>query len=201
MAIPEAAVTLYLQLHLPCDQNLEGKPGGRTRQGVSRLGRVIAKSLEPRLERIGPIAAILTSSLPRATETASLYYRDAGVPIVEDERFCAIDYGAYQERPVTEIVRLQPDHVNREFPDGESFSQMASRYRSALDDVLRTWPGRRVLLIGHNESAAMLRHLCDAVPLGEALVENTLRRPPARDLVEHYASYMGPYVYDGTART
>lgn len=194
-------VTLYFQLHLPCDKNIEGKAGGRTQQGVSKYGHMLARHTRPDLAQIGPISAVVTSALPRAIETASLYFQDSDLPIIQDERLSSIDYGQLEDMPVADLLALQAQHIDQAFPGGESFLEMSIRYESCLNDLAQKWAGSRMLVIAHNESTPMLRHLCDNIPLAEALARAVAPKASGTRIVEYYRTVHGPFVYRQRAST
>ena len=190
-----AELNVFLQTHLPCDKNLEGLPGGRTKEGVSRFGRLLASYITLDEHRYGKISVIVSSTLPRAVETAELCFRKSNVPIRQDERLCPVDYGLHEERPMSEILKLQANHVMEPFPQGESYQDMADRYLGVLNDLIREYPGERVLLIGHGESRTVLMHHCQGIPLAEALDQSKSQRQVASNPVEHYSAFEGPFLY------
>jgi broad specificity phosphatase PhoE len=87
---------------------------------------------------------------------------------IDDPRLNNIDYGRYKGRPLSDTPRLAD--LDERYDGGESWNDVASRWRAFCAEVLTGHPGQLVLLAGQSATAPrMLRHLCNGVPLREAV--------------------------------
>jgi len=154
--------------HLPCLNNELGLCTGLSKQGVSDFGRSVAELVWLDDDVLKDVTTILSSTLPRAVETVRLCFRQLPVRLVFDERLAAIDYGVCHDFPMDVIQRGQEDHIYRPYPQGESYADMASRYRSCLQDSAAALCGQRAIIIGHYGTREILNHLVTGTPLDEA---------------------------------
>lgn len=119
-------------------------------------GRREAQLLAERLRR-EPIAAIYSSPLPRAVETAAPISRTLHLPIVTAEQLNEIDFGEWTGRP---IHALAPDPAWRLWnsrrslgraPGGESMLAAQMRVVGFMAELRETNRGRNVLLVSHGD--------------------------------------------------
>ena len=66
-----------------------------------------------------------------------------------DWRLRECDYGQCNGMPAAELHASRRDHLDRPYPDGESWRQAVARAARLLDDLPPRWDGQRVLIIGH----------------------------------------------------
>ncbi|MFC8846027.1 MULTISPECIES: histidine phosphatase family protein [unclassified Micromonospora] len=135
---------------------------------LSVRGRALAAELGDRRRGDG-IAAVFTSDLRRAVETAEIAFGGAGIPILHDWRLRECDYGARNGTPAAELHRGRAEHLDSPYPGGESWRQAVLRAGRFLDDVPLRWDGRRILVIGHVATRWALDHLLDGVGLEELI--------------------------------
>ncbi len=87
---------------------------------------------------------------------------------IEDERLNNIDYGVYKGRQLSDTP--SPCDLDSPFEGGESWNQVAVRWRSFCTEVLPKHEGKLVLLAGQSATAPrMLRHICNGISLGESI--------------------------------
>ena len=72
-------------------------------------------------------------------------------------------------RPSSDVNKAV--YLDQPYPEGESWRQAVQRCASVLDDIVRYWEGRRVLIIGHVATRWALDHVVNGVPL-ELLVRS-----------------------------
>lgn len=102
--------------------------------------RELAEAVRPR-----DIAAVHSSHLARARETAEIVASELGLEVAVDERLAESRRGSWEGRLLEEIERDEPDMwvawrrggADFRFPDGESLSEHAERVAAALADVRR----------------------------------------------------------------
>jgi broad specificity phosphatase PhoE len=135
---------------------------------LSDRGRALAAELGRR-RRDDDIAAVFTSDLRRAAETAEIAFRDSGIPVLHDWRLRECDYGPRNGMPAAELHERRADHLDRPYPGGESWRQAVRRVGGFLADVPTRWADRRILVIGHVATRWAFDHLLDGVPLEELM--------------------------------
>ncbi len=111
------------------------------------------------------LAAVFTSDLARAVETASLAFADTDIPILHDWRLRECDYGAGNGMPAIRLHRNRSEHLDTPYPGGESWRQAVRRVGRFLGDLSLRWSDTRVLVIGHVATRWAFDHLIDDVPL------------------------------------
>jgi 2,3-bisphosphoglycerate-dependent phosphoglycerate mutase len=131
---------------------------------LSERGRVQAAEVGLRRRDDG-LAAVFSSDLARAAETASIAFAGSPVPVLLDWRLRECDYGERNGMPTAELHATRADHLDRPYPGGESWRQAATRVGRFLGDLPLRWAGQRVLVIGHVATRWGLDHLIGGVPL------------------------------------
>ena len=102
---------------------------------------------------------VITSDLKHCVETVEIMFKDHGVPIHRDKRLRECDYGSFTGRPRAELLEIAGDMIDEPFTGGESYSQVMSRFRSFLVDLLDDRHGKSVLLLAHGSLLWGLEHL------------------------------------------
>ena len=136
---------------------------------LSETGRGLARSLGERRRDDG-LAAVFTSDLARALETAEIAFGSSGIPVREDWRLRECNYGELNGRPVAEIDAKRLRRIEESFPGGESYRDVVERIQSFLDELSLEFDGRRVLLIGHAATRWALDHLLIGTPLEDLVL-------------------------------
>lgn len=135
--------------------NASGLLLGRADPSLDEVGLVQAEHLAAALASEsaagGGIDRILSSPLTRTVQTAEAVARALGRTVEIEERFVELDYGEWDERPISEVTadewaRWRAD-VDFAPPGGESLAALGRRVRSALDEVVAS--GERTLVVTH----------------------------------------------------
>jgi broad specificity phosphatase PhoE len=134
---------------------------------LSEAGKRLASELGLR-HRGEPPAAVFTSDLRRAVETAEIAFGATDVPIFQDERLRECDYGELNGMPVQLLDAERARHVTTPFPGGQSYRQVVETVHSFLSEIEERWSGTRVVVIGHSATRWALDHLVNGVPLEES---------------------------------
>jgi len=135
-----------------------GRCYGSLDVGLSESGRM-QMALAGEAIRQEPIAAIYTSALIRAAESARILAgvlaRGGPIEVVDDLR--EIDFGDFEGKSYDEIARehpalfrrwmMQPTEVR--FPNGESFGVMRARVLAAFERICREREGQTVVIVSH----------------------------------------------------
>jgi broad specificity phosphatase PhoE len=159
-------IELVFETHSLSVDNERGIATGWLDGELSDQGREQARALGAR-RRADGVAAVFTSDLRRAVETAEIAFGDSGIPIYRDARLRECNYGELNGLPGALVGAEQADHVDVPFVGGESYTEAAERVRSFLYDLAHAWDESRVLLIGHTATRWALDHLLLGIPLAD----------------------------------
>ena len=159
---------IVFETHSWSEDNDRGVATGWLPGRLSSRGRALAAELGRR-RRQDAIAAVFTSDLRRAVETAEVAFQDTTIPILHDWRLRECDYGDRNGMPAENLHRDRTRHLDQPYPGGDSWRQAVHRVGSFLHDLPSRWNEQRVLVIGHVATRWALDHLIDGVPLEELI--------------------------------
>ncbi|MBA4181592.1 MAG: alpha-ribazole phosphatase [Anaerolinea sp.] len=136
--------------------NREGRFCGHFETALTDLGARQARALGERLA-LTPIAAVYTSDLSRAMETARLVLPGRNLPHRIDARLRELHYGEWEGEKEREIARRYPEQhrLMREEdpawrpPGGETIAEVRTRTYAALRKVAREHAHQTVLIVTH----------------------------------------------------
>ena len=156
-------------------------PGRAPGLHLSEDGRKQAETAAQRIAKVPRLAAIYSSPLERARETAEPLARARRMPVKIDRGLLECDFGDWTGRKLAELVkRPEWDVVQRHpsafrFPGGESFSEMQTRITGALARLVAEHPGRVVVAVSHADpiKAAVAHALGVPLDLFQRIVINT----------------------------
>jgi broad specificity phosphatase PhoE len=163
------AVEIVFETHSLTVDNETGIATGWHDGRLSERGRALAAELGKRRRDDG-IAAVFTSDLGRAIETADIAFGGTAIPVQHDSRLRECDYGDWNGGPVERIAAARQAHIRTPFPGGQSYLNAVEQMAAFLRDLARDWDGHRVLVIGHTATRWALDHLINGVAL-EDLVD------------------------------
>ena len=148
--------TLYLIRH--ADNEYVGKKLAGWTPGVhlNEKGREQAEALAARLAPIG-LAAIYTSPLERACETARPLARAKGLALRKRQALGEVRYGAWTGKSLRalsrtkqwRVVQLSPSRMR--FPRGEALRETQQRIVGALEAICREHPKGAVAAFTHGD--------------------------------------------------
>ena len=129
---------------------------GRVDLSLDDTGLAQAHALVARLAD-RPIAAVYSSPLKRAVETARPTAQQLGLPVQLLPGIIDINYGDWQGLSHPEVATAYPDLYpcwletpqRVKFPHGESLRQVRLRGMAALKEVAARHDGRVILLVAH----------------------------------------------------
>jgi broad specificity phosphatase PhoE len=142
------SIDVVFETHALSEDNERGIATGWLPGRLSERGLANAADMGRRRRDDG-IAAVFTSDLRRAAETAEIAFGDTDIPILYDWRLRECDFGTRNGSPAAEVKMDRLDYCNRAYPGGESHDQAIARVARFLADLPTRWAGRRVMLIGH----------------------------------------------------
>lgn len=56
-------------------------------------------------------------------------------------------------------------HINKPFPNGESYKQTSKRMKDFLEDLKKNYNGKKVMIIGHRATQYGLEHWINSIDL------------------------------------
>jgi probable phosphoglycerate mutase len=135
---------VYLARHGQTAYNLEGRFQGQLPVPLDETGRAQAVDLAERAAAHG-FAALWSSPLLRARETAAIVAERIGLEPIEDARLMETDAGDWTDHSFAEIQARAPElfaafatgDPGFGFPGGESFAEQEERVAAALEQVER----------------------------------------------------------------
>ncbi len=142
------AIEIVFETHSRSEGNEAGIATGWLPGRLSALGRADAAALGERRKADG-LAAVFSSGLARAVETAAIAFAHSDVPVLADWRLRECDYGTLNGAPAEEVHANRADYLDRPYPGGESWRSATDRVGRFLNDLSLRWEGSRVLVIGH----------------------------------------------------
>lgn len=160
------SIEILFETHSLSTDNERGLATGWLEGRLSETGRRLAKELGER-RRADNIAAVYTSDLGRAVETAEIAFGRSGISIHRDRRLRECNYGTLNGMPASQLEGERARRIHEPFPGGESYHQVVDRVKSFLDDLPRTLDGARVIVIGHSATRWALDHLLCGAELAD----------------------------------
>ncbi len=146
--------TILLARHGETDWNREGRFQGHADPPLNDTGRAQAVELGEAL-RADELAAIYSSPLRRALETAEVVAASRGLEPIPVEWLREIDVGSWQGLTRPEIEQRFPGQFARwldyeqGWEDGESYDELGRRVVSALLELADRHAGERILAVTH----------------------------------------------------
>ncbi|MGV9611191.1 bifunctional RNase H/acid phosphatase [Nocardia xishanensis] len=147
---------LLLLRHGQTELSLERRYSGRGNPPLTRLGREQATRAAKMLAAKGDIAAILSSPLGRARETAEAAGAALNLPVRTHDGLIETDFGAWEGLTFLEAAQHDPELHARWLgdpsvaaPGGESFDEVRERIEAVRRDLVALYPGQNVLVVSH----------------------------------------------------
>ena len=181
------ATRIVLARHGETEWNRVGRWQGHADPPLNDTGRRQAVELAERLAGDG-IAAVYSSDLQRASETARVVGARLGLDVTEDAALREIDVGSWSGLTREEVAERFPEGFARWQAgeighDGETRGQLTARVVAAVDRIARAHEGVTVLVVTHGGAIRALRRhaggdpgavLENAATVGFALVEGVI---------------------------
>jgi broad specificity phosphatase PhoE len=139
-------LTVFYSPHSTSIDNEAGRASGHADVPLSALGRQQAQQLGENYAAQA-IDAVFCSDLQRAYTTAEIAFSARRLPIICDARLREFDFGKLTQHPPAELHLEQ--HITEPFPDGESIIMAVQRVGDFLQEVLRSYEGKTIVVIDH----------------------------------------------------
>jgi probable phosphoglycerate mutase len=144
---------IVLVRHGETDANARGLLLGRADPSLSPTGREQAAAVAEQLLRGDPPSAIVSSPLRRAVETAGCIAEVFDLPVELDDAFIEMDYGEWDERPLTDVPRdvwsAWQDDVDFAPPAGESLRQVQARVGARMAELVGRAGSSCIVVVSH----------------------------------------------------
>ena len=149
----------------------ERRYSGRGDVPLTDVGRQQAKAAATRLSNL-EFAAVLSSPLGRARQTAAEVAAAAGRTVEIHDGLVETDFGAWERLTFLEAAERDPELHRRWLgdpsvapPNGESFDTVHARVRATRDELVQRYAGETVVLVSHvTPIKSLLRIGLDAGP-------------------------------------
>jgi 2,3-bisphosphoglycerate-dependent phosphoglycerate mutase len=156
---------IHLARHGETDWNRDLRWQGHSDPPLNDRGREQARALAESLTG-SRFAALYSSDLRRASETAEIVAARLNLQVVVDPRLREIDIGSWEGFTLAELQAAAPqavarweDHGVRGWEGGESHEEMLARVRAAVGAIADRHDGEEVLAVAHGGPIRALRAL------------------------------------------
>ena len=152
-------VTTFLLIrHALCDPVGESIAGRSPGVHLNAAGRDQAAALASRLAEL-PVAAIRSSPMERALETAEPLACVLGLGVIQDQGLNEVDFGDWTGRTLAELDdlpgwrRFNERRSSTRIPGGEILAEVVGRILAALEQMHRSpeLTGRLVAVVSHGD--------------------------------------------------
>lgn len=165
--------TRFLLLrHGQTELSTQRRYSGRGNPALTEVGEGQAEAAAAYLGQRGGVAAVITSPLQRAYDTAAKAAKALGLDVSVDDDLIETDFGGWEGLTFMEAAERDPQ-LHRKWlrdtsvrpPDGESFDSVAERVQRARARIISEHAGETVLVVSHvTPIKTMLRLALDAGP-------------------------------------
>ena len=163
---------LLLLRHGQTELSAQRRYSGRGNPALTEVGRQQADAAARYVAHRGGIAAVLSSPLQRAYDTAAAAAKALGLDVSVDDDLIETDFGAWEGLTFAEAAERDPELHRRWLrdtgttpPGGESFDEVLDRVLRVRDRIIAAHKGATVLVVSHVTPIKMLLRLAlDAGP-------------------------------------
>lgn len=165
--------TILLARHGETDWNREGRFQGWADPPLNATGRAQAVDLSVQL-MAEELAAVYSSPLRRAYETAEVVAASRGLEPVTVDALREVDVGSWSGLSRAEIEQRFPEQYARwldygqGWEDGETYEQLVDRVVGALQELAEARDGQRILAVTHGGPMRAASAFADRVSYAEA---------------------------------
>jgi len=147
---------MYLIRHGQTEWNLLGRYQGWSDVSLSDIGRQQAEYLATNFPA-EKLAAVYSSDLNRAAETARAVAEKLGCPLQLEKAFRELDFGKWEGLTYNEIAKDWPEEVNNLFvnpeklqtPEGESFQDVEKRAIKRIKELCEKHKDESFAVVAH----------------------------------------------------
>jgi broad specificity phosphatase PhoE/ribonuclease HI len=151
------APTRFLLLrHGQTELSVQRRYSGRGNPALTELGRSQAEAAADYLAKKAGIAAVISSPLQRAYDTATAAAKRLGLDVTVDDDLIETDFGAWEGLTFGEASERDPElhgkwlrDTSQSPPEGESFDAVAHRVRRSRNRIVAEYGDATVLVVSH----------------------------------------------------
>jgi probable phosphoglycerate mutase len=166
------ATRLLLLRHGQTELSVQRRYSGRGNPALTEHGWRQGEAAARYLAERGGIAAVISSPLQRAYDTAATAAKALGLDVTADDDLIETDFGAWEGLTFAEAAARDPELHRRwlrdtstEPPGGESFDDVMVRVCRARERIIDRYQGATVLVVSHvTPIKTLLRLALDAGP-------------------------------------
>ncbi|GEL19927.1 hypothetical protein PA7_37640 [Pseudonocardia asaccharolytica DSM 44247 = NBRC 16224] len=155
--------------------SVERRYSGHGDPELTKLGLRQAAGAAARLAAVDGIAAVLSSPLRRAAQTAAAVAEATGAPLVVRRGLIETDFGSWEGLTFVEARERDPQ-LHRAWlgsqdvapPGGESFAEVGQRLAAERAEIAAAYPERTVVVVSHVTPIKMM--LCEALGAGPSIL-------------------------------
>lgn len=181
--------TYYLVRHGEARANVEGwiasgKESGSFISKLTQKGEQQIEAVAKKLSRNG-LDIVVASPYHRTQQTAKILAEKTGAKIITEKRLGEIQVGEFNHKNIDayeSFFEKQTDRLESAPPQGESLLDVRKRAYETLQEIQRTYQGKRIALVSHGDVLWML----------EAAMQHT---PHTKEV------FSLPYIQPGTMRS
>ena len=142
---------IYSTRHGETLWNSQNKILGITDIKMTEKGIAQAQELAEKVRQIGDVQVIVSSPMQRARQTAKIIGDMLEIPIINDKRFREWHYGEYEGMysKTDGFYDNKRNFAVKMKGGGESLLQLSHRVYSALDDIIKKYHSKNVLIVSH----------------------------------------------------
>ncbi len=163
---------LLLLRHGQTELSVQRRYSGRGNPALNEVGRQQARAAARYLAQRGGIAAVISSPLQRAYDTATAAAKALGLDVRVDDDLIETDFGAWEGLTFAEAAQRDPELHRRWLrdtsatpPGGESFDDVSVRVCRARERIIAEQQGATALVVSHvTPIKTLLRLALDAGP-------------------------------------
>lgn len=187
-----APTRLLLLRHGQTELSISRRYSGRGNPALTEEGRRQADAAARYLGTHGGVAAVVSSPLGRAYETATAAAKALGVDVRVDDDLIETDFGDWEGLTFAEAAQRDPELHRRwlrdtsvEPPGGESFDAVAHRVRRARNRIISEYGEATVLVVSHVTPIKTILRL--ALDAGEGILYRLHLDLASLSIAEFYA--------------
>jgi len=162
----------HLLRHGQTELSVGRRYSGRGNPPLTEVGRGQVAAAAQRMAKVEDVAAVVSSPLGRARETADAVASVLGVEVVVVDGLIETDFGAWEGLTFSEAAERDPELHRRWLsdtsvapPGGESFDEVHQRVRRARNELIGEYGGADVVVVSHvTPIKTLLRMALDVGP-------------------------------------
>lgn len=163
-------VKIIFEAHSTTIDNEAHVSSGHCDVELSELGLQQSKELGERYKE-DYFDAIFCSDLQRSYKTGEIAFGDRNFPIIQDKRLRECNYGNMTRNASDKVTAEKVNRISDPFQNGESYEDCAKRMKEFLQDLLKKYEGKKIMIIGHRATQYGLEYWINGVPLKKVVTD------------------------------